>query len=187
MTSLKILFVLDGLWVGGTEQSLAAMLPYFVQADITPIIACFNRYPEEGVESEVLRQGFDVRFLSTTGLVSRVQALRRLINQEQPDLIHTALFNADIAGRLAAVGRPVAVMSSLVNTTYAPVRLQDPNVNASKLRVLQAIDAWTTRYLTTHVHAVSQTAKAAAVTALRIPPPTRPRLFGRKNVRIVLR
>ncbi len=170
MSALKILFVVDGLWVGGTERSLAEMLPYLVQADITPVIACFNRYQQEGVETEVLRQGFDVRFLSGTGLISQVQALRRLIKTERPDIIHTALFKANLVGRLAAVGLPVVVMNSLVNTPYEPIRFQDPNIKASRLRTVQFIDAWTSRYLTAHFHAVSNAAKLAAVNSLGIPP-----------------
>jgi glycosyltransferase involved in cell wall biosynthesis len=166
----KILFVVDGLWVGGTERSLAEMLPYLVQANIRPIIACFNRYQAEGIEQDVLSQGFDVRFLNGSGLMSRVRALHQLIKLEQPDLIHTALFKADIIGRLAAIGCSAPIMSSLVNPTYDPVRFQDPNIKAIKLRLVQMIDAWTGRHLTTHFHAVSKAVKAAAIKTMRIQP-----------------
>jgi len=170
MTALKILFVVDGLWVGGTEQSLAAMLPYLLQAGIKPIIACFNHYPKEGVEDQVLRQGFDVRFLCGKGFISRVRELRRLIQLERPDLIHTALFKADVIGRLAAMGSSTAVMTSLVSLPYDPVRFRDPDINPSKLRGVQLVDAWTARYLTTHFHAVSHAAKAAAVSSMGVQP-----------------
>ncbi len=170
MSQLKILFVIDGLWVGGTEHSLAEMLPCLVQADIIPIIACFNRHQEEGVESDVLNQGFDVRFLDDKGLASQVPALRKLIKTEQPDIIHTALFKANMIGRLAATRLPVPVLCSLVNTPYEPIRYQDPKISAIRLRTLQMIDSWTARFLTTHFHAVSKAAKASAVNTLHLSP-----------------
>jgi hypothetical protein len=136
MKALKILFVVDGLWVGGTEQSLAAMLPYFAQANLQPLIACFNHYPEEGVEQQVLRQGFEVRFLKGQGFVSRVRELRRLIALEKPDLLHTALFKADVIGRLAAVGSSTAVMTSLVSLPY------DPCVSETPISSLSSYEAY---------------------------------------------
>ena len=167
-TMLKILFVIDGLWVGGTERSLADMLPYLVKSDIDPLIACLRRCGDEGVENEVLRRGFNVHFLSGKNLFAKAQNLRKLIQGTKPHIVHTALTNANLTGRIAAMGLPVAVISSLINTPYAAVRLKDPKIDARKLRVVQMFDGWTSRNLTTHFHAVSQAAKAAAINDLRV-------------------
>ena len=167
MKKIKILFVIESLGGGGTERSLAELLPYLIQANIVPIIVCF--YRRAGAESEVIAQGFDVRFLKGTGLAAWSQQLRQIIKVGKPDIIHTMLFNADMAGRIAAIGSSAIVISSLVNTSYDPVRFRDPKIKAYKLRVLQMVDALTSRYLTTHFHAVSQAVKDAAVTSLRIP------------------
>jgi glycosyltransferase involved in cell wall biosynthesis len=164
---IKILFVIDSLGGGGTERSLAELLPYLTSASFPPIIVCF--YRREGVENEVISQGYDVRFLKGAGMMAWVKQLRQIIKIEQPDIIHTMLFNADLAGRLAAVGSSAAVVSSLVNTPYAPVRFRDPKIKAYKLRALQMIDAFTSRFLTTHFHAVSRAVKDAAVISLKIP------------------
>lgn len=170
MSLLKLLLVIDGLWVGGTERSLAETLPYLSRFDITPIIACFYRYPEEGVEQEVMDQGFDVRFLAGAGRAGRVWALRRLIQAEQPDLIHTALFKANLTGRLAAFQTATPLLNSLTNTAYAPVRFQDPHLNKRRLRLVQVVDGWTARHLATHFHAVSNAVKDSAIETLRLPP-----------------
>lgn len=168
MKRLKILFVIESLGGGGTERSLAELLPYLRQAGITPIIICF--YRRDGVESEVIAQGFDVRFLNGTGLVTWVWQLRQIIKVEKPDIIHTMLYNANLAGRIAAIGSSATVISSLVSTPYEPIRFQDPKIKAYKLRLIQMIDAFTSRYFTTHFHAVSQAVKNAAVSSLGIPP-----------------
>jgi len=164
---IKILFVIDSLGGGGTERSLAEMLPYLTQASFVPTIICF--YRREGVENEVIRQGVDVRFLEGTGMVAWIRQLRQILKIEKPDIIHTMLFDADIVGRIAAIGSSARVVTSLVNTPYASVRFQDPKITPYKLRVLQIIDAFTGRYFTAHFHAVSRTVKDAAVISLRIP------------------
>lgn len=149
---------------------MADMLPYLVKADIKPIIACLRRCGDEGVENEVLRQGFDVRFLSGSGLFSNAWELRKLIQDEKPHIVHTTLTNANLVGRFAAIGLLTVVVSSLVSTPYAPIRLKDPKLDTRKLRVVQMVDAWTSRNLTTHFHAVSKTAKMAAINDLGISP-----------------
>ncbi len=59
---LKVLFVIDGLVQGGSERSLAELLPSLRANGIQPIVVCL--YPrKEGVQQEVEQQGFDLRFL----------------------------------------------------------------------------------------------------------------------------
>lgn len=164
----KILFVINGLGTGGAERSLAEMLPYFRQAQITPEIVCFYRRAE-GVEAQVLAQGFSVLFLDRYRLLpTRVRALRRLILAEQPDIVHTAIYEADLIGRLAAVGTGSKLLTSLVNTSYDAIRLSDPNVNRMKLRAVQVVDGWTARHLTHHFHAITHAVKKSAVESLGI-------------------
>jgi glycosyltransferase involved in cell wall biosynthesis len=123
----------------------------------------------EGVQAGLQEQGFDVRILTGTGLIGRVAALRKIIGTEQPDLIQTVLFHSDIAGRLAAIGTSVKVISRLVNTDYDMVRLQDPNINIIRFRLARLIDGWTARHLTHHIYANSNAVKTAAMRDLGIP------------------
>lgn len=148
---------------------MAEMWPHLVEAGITPIITYFRRY-QQGVEQSVKNQGIKTVFLNESGFAAKVRAVRKTIADVSPDLLHTALFESNLIGRLAAWGTPVAVMSSLVNTPYAPVRYQDPAIKPSRLRLVQMADAWTSRHLTTHFHAVSHAAKQEAVRALGIVP-----------------
>jgi glycosyltransferase involved in cell wall biosynthesis len=167
--SAKILFVIEGLGHGGAERSLVEMLPSLMRAGISPAVAFFDRHADN-LESELRTQGARIYFLREKGIVGRVLALRRLIRQERPDIVHTALFNADVAGRLASIGQDVVVVSSLVNMGYDPIRLQNSDIRPMKLRAVRAIDGWTARVLTSHFHAVSQPVKDASVEALGIRP-----------------
>src|SRR5262245_16213851 len=125
--NVKVVYVIDSLGTGGAEHDLAESLPLIAAAGITPIVVALRRRPD-GVEADVLRQGFDVRFLPAAGTIGHIFALRPVIRAERPDLIHTVLFHSDLVGRLAAIGTGVKVLSSLVSTDYSRERFGDPNI-----------------------------------------------------------
>jgi glycosyltransferase involved in cell wall biosynthesis len=171
--SRRILFVIDGLGTGGSERSLAEMLPHLEAQGFATTVACLHPRPE-GVEQAVRAAGFDVRLLPPGRLPARALRLRRLLRRlclrKGPVLVHTTHFASDLAGRLAAAGTGVPVLSSLVNVRYAPARLGDPNVRRSRLALVRLLDGWTARHLTTRFHAVSRAVAEDAVAALGIPP-----------------
>ena len=168
MKTLKIVFVIDSLGTGGAEQDLAQILSQFGHDEVTPIVVSL-RSREEGVQADLHRLGFDVRILNVSGLMAQVMALRKIIRTERPAVIETVLFNSDIAGRLAAIGTPVKVISRLVNTDYDVVRLHDPHIRAMRFRLARLIDGWTARHLTHHICANSNAVKTAAMRDLNIP------------------
>lgn len=165
----KYLFVINSFLAGGAERSLVELLPHLVDSGVAPVIACLD-YRGIGFEDEVRANGYDVRLLPGASLFAKMRSLRRLIKQEQPDLVYTSLFDADIAGRFAAIGLGIPVVSNLANTAYDPARLADPNIDARRLRIVQLVDGWTSRHLTDHFHAVSQAAKDSTVATLGVDP-----------------
>jgi len=169
MRPLTVLFVINGLGTGGAERSLAEMLPVFVREGLRPIVATlWHRF--EGVEDSVRAEGCDVRLVDAERWPTRIRELRALIHLESVDLVHTALFEADITGRLAAWGTQVPVVTSLVTPPYVRERARDPHVGRTKLAAVRLIDGWTARHLTTHFHAISNTVKDAAIGSLGVSP-----------------
>ena len=168
---MKILFVINGLGAGGAERSLSEMLPLFQKSGIESTIVCLNKR-DEGVEAGTRALGFDVRSMRSRGWTAMVRELRGLIDELRPDLVHTTIFDADVVGRVAARTSKTPVLTSLVNTTYDPVRLLDPNIRRWRLRSVKALDGWTARHLTSHFHAITTAVKDAAVRDLRIDPVT---------------
>lgn len=164
---MKILFLINSLGAGGAEHSLVEMLPLFGRAGIDPTVACFERR-DEGVLDAAEERGFHVRFVEGRGWAARTRQVRGLVRCCRPDVVHTTLFEADVIGRIAAARTRVPVLTSLVNTTYEPVRLRDPNLRPWRLRAVKAVDGLTARRLTTHFHALTHAVKDAAVRDLRI-------------------
>ena len=99
---MKVLFVIDGLGTGGAERSLSEMLPHLERRGIRSVVACLHRRTE-GVQDQILASGFDVRFLRGHR-AGRIKELHGLFRSVHPSLVHTAIFEANISGRLAAVG-----------------------------------------------------------------------------------
>lgn len=166
---VPIIHVINGLGTGGAERSLAEMLPYLIAGGFAPVVACaFKR--RDGVQEIVERIGVPIRLFRGASLFGRASILRRLIREMRPALVHTAIFESDIVGRLAAAGTGVPVLTSLVNTSYDAVRRADPNVGRIRLLAAQHLDGFTARRLTTWFHAITNAVREAAVSSLHIDP-----------------
>lgn len=157
---LRVLYVLDSLGPGGTERSTALLLGPLRDLGVDGEVVCL-RHVEDGDEARVVRDGFAVTILRSTSAPSRIMELRRHIRIARPDVLHTAIFNADILGRLAAWGTGVPVVSSLISTPYDRARFDDPRVSRWKLAAARWLDGFTARHCTARLHAVSEGAAAA--------------------------
>lgn len=166
--TMRVLYVINGLGAGGAERSLAEMLPRLADRGVDPLVVCLD-HRQEGVEGTVRALGVDVQFLPGTRIASRAVKLRGIIRAERPDLIHTTLFESNVAGRLASMGVRIPLLTSLVNTPYEQVRLKDPNISARALRSVRVVDGWTSRHFTAHFHAITNAVKMAAVRDLGVP------------------
>jgi glycosyltransferase involved in cell wall biosynthesis len=165
---MKVLFVIDSLAVGGAERSLVELLPPLHEAGVETILVALRSRPG-ALTDEASGSGATVMLLRSRTMVGRLVELHRIIKTERPTIVHTSLYISDQLGRLAAVGTKSLVVSSLVNTTYDPVRLSDPNVRGHRLALLRLIDGWTARHLTVRLHAVTHGVEESAVRALGVP------------------
>ncbi len=158
--------VIDGLGAGGAERSLVELLPVARAAGWASTVVCLYRR-EQGVQSGALDRGEDVRFLGARSLPGRVRALRRVLDDVDPDLVHSTLFDATMVSRLACRGRQAPLLTSLVNTPYAEARLRDPNVHVVSLRALRGLDQATSRW-TDRFHAITGAVADAATRDLGV-------------------
>lgn len=164
---MRVLHIITSLGAGGAERSLAEMLPAFDAAGIESSIACMVRKPD-GVHESVESAGYTVRVVGADRLKA-TRRIRRVIGAWEPDIVHTTLFDADVLGRLAALGKPCKVLTSLVNTTYDGVRVADTGINPFKFAAAKAVDRTTARYMTDHFHAISSAARDSAIRHMGIP------------------
>jgi glycosyltransferase involved in cell wall biosynthesis len=165
-TTVRVLQMIDGLGrAGGAERSLAFLAPHLQAEGVDLHVAYLVE--RGGLRPDLEQIGVRVHSLADSG-GGRAEWRRRaiaLIDEVRPDVVHTTLFEADLAGRRAAARRRVPCVSSLVNTSYSPAESGVSGTRRLKLRAAQAVDVMTARHVT-RFHAV--TTHVAAVMSRRL-------------------
>lgn len=151
----RVLQIIDSLARGGAEQSLATLAPHLVAEGVDLHVAYLVE--RDDLRADIERAGVPVVSLAEAGAGRHrwLARTRDLIADLRPDVVHTTLFEADLAGRRAAPRLGVPCVSSFVNTTYGRMQADRENVSRVKLRAAQAVDALTARRVA-RFHAVTE-------------------------------
>ena len=158
------MYVIDSLARGGAERSLASLAPQYRQLGVRLDVVVLVEH--DGVEAAIRSAGGEIFSVAgATGRTARVRQLTALMRERSPDLVHTTLFESDVAGRVSARIARLPVVSSLVNEVYGPEHLSEPGIRRSRLASARALDATTTR-LAIRMHAVSE--RVATIMARRL-------------------
>jgi len=145
-----VLYVIDSLFPGGAETSLAAMAEHFESVDIDLHVAHLLDVP--GLHERFRAAGAHLHHIEA-GRSGRVPELRRLIGALDADIVHTTLFEADQVGRIAGWLSRRPVISSFVSTGF---ELGEPwSLSGVKARAAVVVDAVTVR-AAGRLHAVSR-------------------------------
>lgn len=161
---MRVLTVIDSLAVGGAERSLAAVSPNLAERGVDLHVAYLVDRP--GVGPDLEAAGVALHDLTrASGRLGNVRLIADAIRALRPDLVHTTLFESDIAGRVAARLTGTPVVSSFVTEAYGPEHYGNPEYKRWRVWGAHMSDALTAR-LVARFHAVS--AATAAVMAERL-------------------
>ncbi|MEM9037218.1 MAG: glycosyltransferase [Actinomycetota bacterium] len=163
----RVAFIIPSLGAGGAERSLELSLPGLIERGIEPRIICFDRRPH-GSHDIVERSSVPVEVIGGDR-VRRIGAIRRSLRADPVDLAHTSVQSADLVGRVGARLAGTRSVGTLVNTTYDPVRLDDPHVRRVPFEANRLADGATAR-LSHGFRAITQAVKDSAVAHMRIDP-----------------
>lgn len=185
---LRVLQLIDSLARAGAEQSLASLAPHLVDEGIDVHLAYLVE--REELRADLERAGIPVHSLAEGGEGRRRWRARTcdLIRELRPAIVHTTLFEADLAGRRAAAQMRVPCVSSFVNTAYGRTESSRDGLGRLRVRAAQAADLVTARRVT-RFHAVTQhvarvMGRRLLVPASKIEVVTRgrdPKLLGRRS------
>ncbi len=150
---LRLLFIIDSLAPGGAEVSLAELAAALTRRGQEVHVAWFGERFD--LKERFVAAGAILWHVPAPSRLRRIRRVRRLCKDLRPDIVHTTLFEADVAGRIGARLAHVPVTSSLVNEMYGQRQL---DAGLSRWRILGArlLDMTTLR-LTCGVHAISAT------------------------------
>jgi glycosyltransferase involved in cell wall biosynthesis len=151
---VRVLYVIDSLVPSGAERSLAAMAGPLERLGIDLHVVYLRERP--GLHAELAATaGSVVSVDGPGGGLARVRRLRRLVRRMGPDLVHTTLAEANLAGRVAARTAGLPVVSSLVNVQYGPEQRKGSRVAPWKLEAARRADRATARWVT-RFHAITR-------------------------------
>ena len=155
---LRVLQVIDSLDPpGGAERSVSMLAPHLLRDEGVEVHIAYL-LDRVGYQQELRDAGVGVHSLADGEPSRRRWVLRAkdVIGALQPDLVHTTLFEADLAGRRAAASLGVPCISSLVNTAYGRIESGGSGgLHPFKVRAAQAADAFTARHVT-RFHAITE-------------------------------
>jgi glycosyltransferase involved in cell wall biosynthesis len=154
---------------GGAEVSLVQLLPHLGHAGICNTVVTVLRHTSGSRVSEVRSSGTEVVCLDAPGPVGATARLADILPDLRPDLVHTTLFDAGLAGRVAARVRGIPAVTSVVNTVYAP-DVGAPYGHPLKRRVVELVDRQLAQHATAAVHALTDFAASAAQAELGVNP-----------------
>jgi len=159
--------VIDSLHGGGAEISLLEVIPGLANRGVkTSIVTLLS---DDGVlEGRVDALGVRRIRMRRRGPLGRTLELRRIIQAEQPDILHTTLLFSNLAGRIAARTVHMPVVTTLANQDYGPEHRANSRYGACGVYAVQAADLLTAP-LTTRFHAVSTDVARVMSRRLKIP------------------
>ncbi len=162
---MRLLYVIDSLAPGGAETSLVEMAPGLVASGVDlhvlPLGSRLELAPSLRDAGAVLhtRQ-------TPVGRLGNVRAVMAVAREISPALVHTTLYESDIAGRIAARLLRLPVSTSVVGDSYGAARRLE--VDQNRLRFARIVDRLTARHASLF-HAVSGSIATSTAANLGVP------------------
>lgn len=150
---MRILLVIDSFFTGGAEFSTLELFKYLKEKNVVIQICKLKKMsPEYAPETFNLSNDY-IATLPNGDFLQKRKALKKMISQFKPDIIHSVLFNANLLIRSIRVFDSSFIhIESLVNHTYSKNRLQEKGVTKIKLEGYRFLDRITSTLGTDHFH-----------------------------------
>ena len=151
---MRILVVIDSFYTGGAEYSTLELLR-FLKGKKIPFAVCKLKEmsPEYNPEFFEIEKEL-IHTLPKGGFIEKRKALKKIINDFKPTIVHSVLFKANLLVRsIRILNSSFVHIESLVNHTYSKNRLNEAGVTMFKLAFYRWLDLITALLGTNHFHA----------------------------------
>jgi len=173
-TAFKTLHCSVALTFGGEQRQLAKILSYIDRKHFQPIVCCIRRFGYVEPTIQKLASKFIcLQVGSRYNLLGEVQRLRRVIKEQNIDLIVTGIFGSGFSPLLAALITRVPAVAFLTTTYDLGARSAAASGSAIlywKSRVCYIVHAVLARLVRVQYIAYSETIKESAIKNLHLPP-----------------
>jgi glycosyltransferase involved in cell wall biosynthesis len=152
----KVLHVIETLGHGGAEHQLSVTVGALDRTRFESIVC--HLFPPDHLAPRIQSSGVRVIGLglkrSKWSLPEAVYRLVQLIREQKIELVHTSLFQADLAGGAAGAIARVPVVNTLCNMMGGPERLAD-NRHMNPLKLTATMKLWGATLNRCHRHSIA--------------------------------
>ena len=171
-TTVHVVHLIEALGPGGAERLLYTNLKHFDPERVRSTV--ITVYPHATHWLEPIKSlGIPVVPLNcrnTREIPKGIGTLRTWLLANQPDLIHSHLWAANVIGRIAGRLTGTPVISSVHNPDHEAQAWDDgADVSLIKRRIVRALDRWTANVCNDRLIAVSNYVRQSANRHLRVP------------------
>jgi glycosyltransferase involved in cell wall biosynthesis len=151
---MKILILINSFGKGGAENSTASFILKVNKQYGNINFVCVYLHPYmPGFYDEIQENKIPLIHIKEKSFLSRVKRFRSIIDEFQPDIVHSVLFDSNLISRFSSIGRKEIYVESLVNKTYSNDReYQSKNIQM-KSSLIKLIDKRTS-FFVDHFHSV---------------------------------
>jgi len=169
---IHVAHVIETLGPGGAERLLYTNLKHFdpqrVRSTVITVYPHNTHWVEPVKELGVPVVSLDCR--STRDIPKGVSRLRAWLRANQPDLVHSHLWAANVISRIAGRMTGVPVVSSVHNPDHEPQAWSDgADVSLITRHAVKALDRWTAKFGSSRMVAVSDYVRKSAGRDLHFP------------------
>jgi glycosyltransferase involved in cell wall biosynthesis len=159
---LRILQLVSSLTVGGAEQVVLSLAERVDRRRFETHVCSLSVIGQNGLQPQFEQLDLPLLTLNARRLydLPTIRQVRRYVQEQQIDLIHTHLLNADIIGRFIGHSLGIPVISTLQNI---------PDNHARQRADRYWLERLTARYLATHLVTVSRQLQAMYMRQWHIP------------------
>jgi glycosyltransferase involved in cell wall biosynthesis len=146
MNPIKVLHLIPTLSSGGAERQLVNLVGSTRREIVNHVVCVIGE--ADFFAPSIRAAGYKVIELGISGkhpFFRAASKFRRIIREEKPDIVHSWLYDANVAARFAVFPRgKTPVVTSLQLADYEPEAAQIANYNPHKVRALRSLDKFST-------------------------------------------
>lgn len=166
--SIRVLVVINRIGAqGGAERSTQEIIEGLHGSRVDFFVFALWSDSDPSSAARLRAAGVETR-VGPGGFVQRVRALRRMVREVRPDVVHSVLFDADMAARAATAFTRTPNLCSLVSTQYSAEAMAAAR-SRWKLEAVRLLDSLTGRLFVRCFHAVSTAVRDHAHARMKIP------------------
>ena len=165
---VRVAFLINSLGTGGAERQLALTVAEIDRTRFEPVVVTL--FHAGAFRESVERAGVEVLDLGLPkSLRPAIAGARRALSSMRPAIVHTAMFEANVAGRMAGRRLGIPVVSHATNSYDAPLRAVETRVPGWKQRAARWLERRTTRRSRARIVAVGDEVARSTARYLGVP------------------